>query len=77
MNEQPTNEQDELKEKVKFYHEREIVIHISLNNDFFYNGKIKEISAEFIIFEDKLSGEMPIFFREIKNVEPYRRRNDL
>ena len=57
-------------EQAKFYKIKLIPVHITLNNGFFYNGIIMDISTDFLIISDEKIGEFPIWFKEIKRIEP-------
>ena len=60
-----------MKKRAVFFKDKKIVVHISLNNNRFYNGLIKEISHEFLIIIDNKLGEVPAFFKEIRNIDPF------
>jgi len=70
------NTEEEFEEKSKFYKKNKTIVHVTLNNSFFYNGEIIEVKSNFIILKDKKLGEMPFFFREIKNIEPQKLEGD-
>jgi len=56
-----------IKEKIKFFFSNKITIHISLKNDYWYNGDILEISKEYFLFNDKKMGKRLIFYTELKD----------
>ncbi len=58
-------------EKINKAFNSNLKIHIDLRDGSWRNGYIKEISADFFMFEDMVNGEEPIFFLELKKVEPY------
>ena len=62
---------NETKKRCKFFLDRNTKVHIK-SGESFYNGLIKEIDNEKVIFEDRVLGIIPLFFSEIKLVEPYR-----
>jgi len=63
-----------MRKKLEFYFSSEIKTHLSLRNGKFYNGTIHEVTPhkEIIIFIDDKLGNLPIFFEEIEDVEPFR-----
>lgn len=63
-----TNDTNELYKLAKFFMERNISIHITKKNNWFHNGKIKELSAEFIILDEERKGEIPVFFSEMTEI---------
>ena len=68
------NEQEMIRKKIIFFSENNIKIHIETVKNMFYNGFASEIKTEFIIFNDRMLGEIPIFFSEISKVERYQER---
>lgn len=65
------NDYNEIYEKLKFFKDKNISIHVGLKNKRFYNGTIKEVSPDdFFILNDEILGELPLFFIEIDYVEP-------
>jgi len=58
-----------LYEKAKFFKNNNIDVHISKKNNWFHNGKIIDIEHDFLILIDEKNGEMPIFFKEIFEIE--------
>ena len=62
---------DEIKKILEYYFLDKILIHISHTNGYFYNGFIKEIKDDKIIFTDKRVGDLPILFNQINRVEPF------
>lgn len=60
-----------MKKKIQYFFDLGKKIHIILQNRQFLNGSIKEIRTDFILLEEDLNGEMPVFFLEMWNVEAY------
>ena len=48
-------------------------VHISMQSGSaaFYNGFIYEIKSDFIMFLDDVLGELPVFYSQIQDIEPY------
>jgi len=65
-----------LKQKIKYYFENKLPVHISLKSTRFLNGKILEFAGDMIIIEDKLLGAVPVYFEEIRYVEPLREKGE-
>ena len=60
-----------MKKKAEYYFELKTPIHLTLNNRLFLNGSIKEIRADFFLFEENERGEIPVFFLELWDIVPY------
>lgn len=72
------NEEDELmRNKMQVFFDKKIPVHINLKNRTFYNGLITEMSSDFCILNDRVLGELPVFFMQVYEVEPQgSRRNE-
>ena len=57
--------------KIEFFYENNLKVHIDCYTGRYYNGGIMEINQEkgFIILRDRVLGETPIMFEEIQNIE--------
>jgi len=66
------------KEILDFYLTEDKKVHISCNDDRFYNGKIFKIDTEkkLIIFNDCKLGHIPISILKIKTIEPFMERGE-
>jgi len=62
------------KEKVIFYFQEKISVHIDCSSGRFYNGSILEVNEikNFLLLNDRVLGEIPILFEEIENIEKMR-----
>lgn len=60
------------RQKIKFFSDKKLKVHIDTTSDKFYNGIIKEVSEEFIILTDRFIGDVPIFLLEIKKIEEFK-----
>jgi hypothetical protein len=58
-------------EKIILSHKKGLKIHLSLKDKTWRNGIVIDIKPDFFMFLDEVSGEEPIFFLELHNVEPY------
>lgn len=66
-----------LKKKADAFKVLDKLVHISFNNgNFFKRGLIKEVKADFFILEERLEGLQPVFFQEVKSIEPYKVRRE-
>jgi len=62
--------------KLIFFMEHDMMIHIDLLNKTFYNGKIvRKVEDGVFIIDDKVLGEQHIFLNEIYKVDTYRENN--
>lgn len=64
-------ESDTIKKKIDYFYKQQTYVHITTKKDRFYNGQIVEVSADFFIIHDRVLGELPVFFLEIEDVEPF------
>lgn len=63
--------------KAQFYKDSNSQVHITLENNRFYNGIIKYIGADFLLLDELKFGEVCAFFIEIQDIVPYReKKND-
>lgn len=67
-----TNDTNQTAKKASFFWERSTFIHIDTIDEKFYNGTIIEVCSDFLILKDRFVGEVPIFFNQIENIEPYK-----
>lgn len=52
--------------------QKQIKLHIVLTSGIWKNGfVVQEPNADFFLFKDMVRGEEPIFFLQLKKVEPY------
>ena len=58
-------------EKIAEAFSKDIKLHISLKDESWRNGFVKEVSDSFFIFDDVVNGKEAIFFLELKEVSPY------
>lgn len=61
-----------MKEKAWFFFEHKISAHIDTLSNSFYNGMIIKCSENILIINDRVLGETPIAFSEIKSIEKFR-----
>jgi len=65
-------DEEMIMKKCKVFLEKNINIHIDRkNNKGFYNGYVREIKADFIMFEDSKFGLLPVFYSEMFEPEPF------
>ena len=67
-----TRDENIIKQKVQYFFDNKIAVHLSLNSTRFFNGKILEFSGDLLIIEDKFLGSHPVYISEIKFVEPFK-----
>jgi hypothetical protein len=63
-----------LKQKLSYFKDNKISVHIIKHNGRFHNGLILELAGDMIILDEEVAGAMPIYFEEIKDVEKRRER---
>ncbi len=64
---------NETKRKVQFFFEHKVLVHINTQTKF-YNGIIIEFHEDMIIIKDRVLGDTPVFFTEIKDIERFASR---
>jgi hypothetical protein len=58
--------------KANFFLENKVTVHVSCNSGQFYNGLIIEIVGnDFLLINDRMLGETPIYFSEIISIERF------
>jgi hypothetical protein len=67
--------EDILKQRVKYFFDNKTLVHISLNNLRFLNGKILEFSGDLLIIDDQELGATPVYLLEIKYIDVFRENN--
>ena len=68
--------EDKIRTKAQFFFDNNKVVHIKNKSDRFFNGFIKEMASDFMIFDDRIIGETIIFFIEIKRIDIYQEVGD-
>ena len=58
--------------RIEFFYSNNKKVHISLENNKFYNGIIVRIEHDLLILRDQVLGETPIFYNEINEIEGFR-----
>lgn len=54
-----------LQKRLQYFFDKQIPIHVTLKENKFLNGYVKEVSADFFILDDFKEGEQPVFYIEI------------
>jgi len=67
---------DMIQEKVQFFFEKKITVHLEKHNGQFYNGLILECSDKHLVLLDRVVGEVFIFYSEITKLEPFKERRE-
>lgn len=63
--------------KAAYFLEHNAEVHISSSNGRFYNGYIIKIHEDsYLIINDKIYGETPIFFSEILSIERFKEKEE-
>jgi len=65
-------EMDELMDMLDFFFKKQVTIHIDTFGDSFYNGLIIEMHEKFLVINDRVVGETPVLFSEIKILERFK-----
>ncbi len=65
---------NEIIRKLEYYKEGEKAVHIRINSERFYNGKILllDLDKNLLVLIDFKIGEVPILFEEIDRIEPFK-----
>ncbi len=67
MNKEMKRNEEELNYKrAKIFFKRKVIVHASLNNGNFYNGRIFSIKTDFFEIHDRVTGVQVVFFSELK-----------
>lgn len=58
--------------KADYFYKKECMIHISMKNSIaFFNGKLLNVEKDFLVIEDRVIGETPISFENIKDIRKF------
>jgi len=60
-----------IKDRANVYSKKQIPVHITKHDGEWLNGFITEVSDEFLMLDEFQNKIMPVFFREIKNIQTY------
>ena len=71
MNNETTNINEEKISRARF---SELKVHLTLRDGSYRNGFVKNIYDDYFLFYDDVNGNEPIFFLELRNVEPYTKK---
>ena len=70
-------EGNEMIQKAAYFLEHNIEVHVSNSDGRFYNGYIVKIHEDsYLILDDKVYGETPIFFSGIISIERFREKEE-
>ena len=63
-------EQEELfRKKANIFFKEKLPVHIVIKSKIFYNGLITKLSADYFMIEDRVLGELPVFYVELYSIE--------
>ncbi len=66
---------NEMMKRAFYFYKDKIMIHVTGHDGTFYNGIIMEISEpDFFLINDRLNGETPVFFSNVKRIERFNQR---
>ena len=65
---------DEIKNKAKTFCEHKIEVHITQTDGSWKNGKIKKMFDTYLMLDERIEGEMPLFYNEIKNIVKFNKK---
>lgn len=66
-----------MKNKMDFFMNERVKVHISLYNGGFYNGEIiKAVREDVYWIEDRITGEVFIFVEDIRDVDKYTEKKE-
>jgi hypothetical protein len=60
--------EENIRLKAKTFCKHKIDVHITQEDGAWKNGKIKKVHEDYLMLEERLEGELPVFFSEIKNI---------
>ena len=67
------NEINELSKRATYFYKEKKKVHLQRNDMLFFNGVLLDVSeGEFLILDDRMVGEMVIFFTEIIKIEEFK-----
>lgn len=66
-----------LQKKASAFHQTDTLVHIPYKRGYWKRGKILKVNADFFILEERLEGQMPVFFIEIKDIQIFTPRAEV
>lgn len=60
-----------IKKKVQVFFDNSITIHVQKKSGEWLNGSITEVSSDFFMLNERIKGDLPVFFLEIESIEKY------
>ncbi len=64
-------DQDTIKKKAQVFFDNSISVHVQKKSGEWLNGYISEVSSDFFMLNERLKGDLPVFFLEIESIEKY------
>ena len=71
-----TNNDEILKKKAQVFYSIKKLIHISYKNGSWKRGTIEEISEDFFLLNERREGLLPVFFKEIIEIDVFKSRGE-
>lgn len=71
-----TMEHENVEKKAKFYMKEKTSLHINLHSGKWFNGKIVDMKDNYFVFDEERLGKTVVFFEEVFNLEPRRKKKD-
>ena len=65
-----------VKEKLEFYKESDLAVHLNLIKGRWMNGTIKTIREDSFVLDEERFGVTLIFFKEVINLNPRKKKED-
>jgi len=63
---------DIIRQQMNFFFREKMSVHIKLKNGHWKNGSIEEMSAEFCILNERVTGREMVFFIAVERVDPFK-----
>lgn len=57
--------------KALVFFDEQTIIHLTLSNGTFYNGRLFEITKNYLVIHDRGVGRKKVFLFEIKNIDEF------
>ena len=65
------NHEQMIQRKAQVFLDELSVVHLKLNNGTFYNGRLFEVTENYLVIHDREDGQKKIFLFEIKSINEY------
>ena len=68
---QPASREQIILKKAQVFFDEKTIVHLSLSNGTFYNGRLFSVNENYLEIHDRKFGRIKVFLIEIKHIEEF------